>query len=75
MSENISAFDLLADDYNGYGLKKVQERLIEMQSGLKTKMDAGLSPDEFKLSQALLNSVETAKETIVLLHSKMQEGG
>ncbi|MBQ9536448.1 MAG: hypothetical protein IJU79_01510 [Desulfovibrionaceae bacterium] len=74
MSEQLSAFDLLLDDFNGQGLKKMQEQLLTMKNNLKHTMDAGLNADDFAIAKNLLQAVDTSSETIVQLHDKLAGG-
>lgn len=71
MSEPLSAFDLLENDYNGAGLRQIQEALVALKLDIKGRMDRGLAADEFPVAQRALLAVETAEETVVQLHDKM----
>ncbi|MBQ7457158.1 MAG: hypothetical protein IJS54_06110 [Desulfovibrio sp.] len=70
MSETpISAFDLLEDDLSGQGLKKLQERLVDMRTNLRRCMDKGLDPDDFSVAKRLLAAVEAAESVLLQLRT------
>ena len=74
MNEALSAFELLEGDFNAVGLKKIQNQLFSMKIDIKRDMDAGLDPDSFAKYKQLLSAIETAEETVILLHEKMVGG-
>lgn len=49
----ISLFDVVEGDPNNKKLQTIQNEFIEMKSSLKTVMDAGLPPDEMKVTNML----------------------
>jgi len=71
MSEKLSAFDLLEDDYQGRGLHKLQETLEGMKGAIRHRMDQGLSNEDFQVAQRVLVAVETGEEAANSLHDKM----
>ena len=71
MNEKLSAFDLLEGDYQGNGLRTLQEALCTLQTSVRRSMDQGLSSEDFTLAKRVLLAVETAKETANSLHDKM----
>ena len=66
MAENLSEFavDLLESDPNGMGRTKLQEELVDMQTTLKRTLDAGVSPDDAKVIEALGKSVDAARTAV-----------
>lgn len=73
MNEKYSAFDLLEGDYQGNGLRTLQETLSNLQMSVRRTMDQGLPSEDFALAKKVLLAVETAKETANALHDKMAE--
>ncbi|MCR5814021.1 MAG: hypothetical protein K6G15_05980 [Desulfovibrio sp.] len=71
MSETLSAFDLLEGDYQGIGLRRLQESLGQIRQSVRQTMDRGLTREEFDVAQRVLLAVETAEETANTLHEKM----
>ena len=45
-----SAFDMLAEDPSGQGLKRLREELFEMRMDVKRAMDAGMTSDEMAVA-------------------------
>ena len=50
----------LTDDVQGQALRAATEALRQGQGTLKRKLDRGVTPDEFKRGQALLEGYEAA---------------
>ena len=66
MEERLNEFavDLLTDDVGGVGRRKLVEELVLMESGLKRKMDAGLTPDEANKCETLRAAVDAARSIV-----------
>ena len=51
-----SAFDMLAEDPSGRGLKQLREELFEM------RMDAGMTSDEMAVARQVMTAVDAAEK-------------
>lgn len=56
-----SAFDVLAEDPSGRGLKQLREELFEMRMDVKRAMDAGMTPDEMAVARQVMTAVDCAE--------------
>lgn len=54
------AADLLEDDAHATGRSTLKQELLDMESGLKQKMDAGVSPDEAKQMETIRQALDAA---------------
>ena len=57
-----SAFDMLAEDPSGRGLKQLREELFEMQTDVKRAMDAGMTSDEMAVARQVMTAVDAAEK-------------
>lgn len=57
-----SAFDMLAEDPSGQGLKRLREELFEMRMDVKRAMDAGMTPDEMAVARQVMAAVDSAEK-------------
>lgn len=71
MNETLSAFDLLENDFQGQGLKKIQDALLTMKQKIRTAMDQGLSQEDFAKAKTIDEAIGLCEETVVRLHEKM----
>ena len=62
MMEMESAFDMLAEDPSGQGLKRLREELFEMRMDVKRAMDAGMTPDEMAVARQVMAAVDSAEK-------------
>lgn len=56
-----SAFDMLAEDPSGQGLKQLREEFFGMRMDLKRAMDAGMTADEMALARQAADAVDRAE--------------
>jgi len=61
MMEMESAFDMLAEDPSGQGLKRLREELFEMRMDVKRAMDAGMTSDEMAVARRVMAAVDSAE--------------
>ena len=54
-----SAFDMLAEDPSGQGLKRLRE---EMRMDVKRAMDAGMTSDEMAVARRVMAAVDSAEK-------------
>ena len=54
-----SAFDMLAEDPSGRGLKQLREELFEMRTDVKRAMDAGMTSDEMAVARQVMTRSAT----------------
>ena len=71
MMEMESAFDVLAEDPSGYGLKQIREELFEMRQAVKRTMDAGLSADEMAVARQAQEAVDCADGVVGRVHDML----
>ena len=64
---------VLADDVQGQALRAATEALRQGQGTLKRKMDRGVTPDEFKRGQTLLDGYEAAIRGLDRAWAKRQQ--
>ncbi len=57
-----SAFDMLAEDPSGQGLKRLREELFEMRMDVKRAMDAGMTSDEMAVARQVMAAVDSAEK-------------
>jgi len=57
-----SAFDMLAEDPSGQGLKRLREELFEMRMDVKRAMDAGMTSDEMAVARRVMAAVDSAEK-------------
>ena len=57
-----SAFDMLAEDPSGRGLKQLREELFEMRMDVKRAMDAGMTSDEMAVARQVMAAVDSAEK-------------
>lgn len=57
-----SAFDMLAEDPSGQGLKRLREELFEMRMDVKRAMDAGMTSDEMAAARQVMAAVDSAEK-------------
>ena len=57
-----SAFDMLAEDPLGQGLKRLREELFEMRMDVKRAMDAGMTSDEMAVARQVMAAVDSAEK-------------
>lgn len=57
-----SAFDMLAEDPSGRGLKQLREELFEMRADVKRAMDAGMTSDEMAVARQVMTAVDAAEK-------------
>lgn len=57
-----SAFDMLAEDPSGRGLKRLREELFEMRMDVKRAMDAGMTSDEMAVARQVMAAVDSAEK-------------
>ena len=57
-----SAFDMLAEDPSGRGLKQLREELSEMRTDVKRAMDAGMPSDEMPVARQVMTAVDAAEK-------------
>lgn len=57
-----SAFDMLAEDPSGQGLKQLREELFEMRTDVKRVMDAGMTSDEMAVARQVMAAVDSAEK-------------
>lgn len=57
-----SAFDMLAEDPSGQGLKRLREELFEMRMDVKRAMDAGMMSDEMTVARQVMAAVDSAEK-------------
>ncbi len=57
-----SAFDMLAEDPSGQGLKRLHEELFEMRMDVKRAMDAGMTSDEMAVARQVMAAVDSAEK-------------
>ncbi|OLA83540.1 MAG: hypothetical protein BHW59_09060 [Desulfovibrio piger] len=62
MMEMESAFDMLAEDPSGQGLKRLREELFEMRMDVKRAMDAGMTSDEMAVARQVMAAVDSAEK-------------
>ncbi|EEB34426.1 MAG TPA: hypothetical protein DHV46_05250 [Desulfovibrio piger] len=62
MMEMESAFDMLAEDPSGQGLKRLREELFEMRMDVKRAMDAGMTSDEMAVARRVMAAVDSAEK-------------
>lgn len=68
MSDMVSAFDLLAGDPSGRGLRQIQDELFDMRASLKRTMDAGLSSDDMAVARRAMAAVDAADRASARLY-------
>lgn len=56
-----SAFDMLAEDPLGQGLKRLREEFFEMRMDLRRAMDAGMTADEMTVARQAVDAVDRAE--------------
>lgn len=57
-----SAFDMLAEDPSGQGLKRLREELFGMRMDVKRAMDAGMTSDEMAVARQVMAAVDSAEK-------------
>ena len=57
-----SAFDMLAEDPAGQGVKRLREELFEMRMDVKRAMDAGMTSDEMAVARQVMAAVDSAEK-------------
>ena len=57
-----SAFDMLAEDPSGHGLKALREELFDMRSQVKRAMDAGMTTEEMQVARQVMAAVDCADD-------------
>lgn len=57
-----SAFDMLAEDPSGQGLKRLREELFEMRMDVKRAMDVGMTSDEMAVARQVMAAVDSAEK-------------
>ena len=57
-----SAFDMLAEDPSGQGLRQLREELFEMRTDVKRDMDAGMTSDEMAVARQVMAAVDSAEK-------------
>lgn len=57
-----SAFDMLAEDPSGQGLKRLREELFEMRMDVKRAMDADMTSDEMAVARQVMAAVDSAEK-------------
>ncbi|MBR2609463.1 MAG: hypothetical protein IKC62_00115 [Desulfovibrio sp.] len=62
MMEMESAFDMLAEDPSGQGLKRLREELFEMRMDVKRAMDVGMTSDEMAVARQVMAAVDSAEK-------------
>lgn len=66
-----SAFDLLAEDPSGYGLKQLREELFGMRLDVKRAMDAGMTAEEMTVARQALAAVDCAEDVASRVHDAL----
>lgn len=61
---DLNMYSLLNDSSNTYMFKEYEDELFNIEHRLKTAMDSGLAPEEFKEAQALQQAVSAAREAL-----------
>ena len=66
-----SAFDMLAEDPAGTGLRQIREELFVMRNEVKRAMDAGMTREEMAVARQVLGAVDCAEDVAGRVHDTM----
>ena len=56
--------DLLENDANASGRSALMQELTDMETLLKRKVDAGVTPDEANKAEVIRQAIDAAKRTV-----------
>ncbi|WP_022665960.1 hypothetical protein [Desulfospira joergensenii] len=65
-SQSLTRFtaDFLENDANASGRSTLIQELTDMETLLKRKMDAGVTPDEARKAEVIRQAIDAAKKTV-----------